>query len=129
MYWLYALGVMAIVLSIVDLVYFLQKKYAEYLSRKSGQNREFKGIAIYLGAFLLGALLRILFFAKDVTFLILLKDSILFGMLAFLIIANIKVIKNRLIDTKREFANLKNIEKSDGSKLFSKKNKKDDNEA
>ena len=126
MYWLYSIGVMAIVLTIVDIVYLLQKKYAEYLSKKSGQTREFKSIPIYLGAFLLGSILRILFFAKDVTFFILLKDSILFGLLALLVIANIKVIKNRIIDTKKGFGDLKNIEKSDGTKLFSKKDKKDD---
>lgn len=125
MYWLYALGVMAIILTIVDVVYFLQKKYAEYLSKKSGQTREFKGVTIYLGAFLLGSILRILFFAKDVTFFVLLKDSILFGLLAFLVIANIKVVKNRIIDTKKEFRDLKNLEKSDGTKFFSKKDKKD----
>ena len=126
MYWLYSIGVMAIVLTIVDIVYLLQKKYAEYLSKKSGQTREFKSIPIYLGAFLLGSILRILFFAKDVTFFILLKDSILFGLLALLVIANIKVIKNRIIDTTKGFGDLKNIEKSDGTKLFSKKDKKDD---
>ena len=125
MYWLYAVGVMAIILTIVDIVYLLQKKYAEYLSRKSGQTREFKGVAIYLGAFLLGSILRILFFAKDVTFFILLKDSILFGLLALLLIANIKVIKNRITDTKKGFGDLKNIDRRDGTKLFSKKDKKD----
>ena len=66
---------------------------------------------------------------KSVGFLILLKDTFLFGLLAVLIIVNIIVVKNRLSITKSEIIKLKDIEKSDGEKLFSdKKDKKDDDE-
>ena len=129
MYWLYSLGVMLIMLTLVDIVYFLQKKYTEYVTKKSGQERTFKYIIHYLGTFILGCLFRIIVMDKSVGFLILLKDTFLFGLLAVLIIVNIIVVKNRLSVTKSEIIKLKDIEKSDGEKLFSdKKDKKDDNE-
>ena len=129
MYWLYSLGVMLIMLTLVDIVYFFQKKYTEYVTKKSGQERTFKYIIQYLGTFILGCLFRIIVMDKSVGFLILLKDTFLFGLLAVLIIVNIIVVKNRLSITKSEIIKLKDIEKSDGEKLFSdKKDKKDDDE-
>lgn len=127
MYWLYSLGVILIMLTLVDIVYFLQKKYTDYVTRKSGQQRTFKYIIYYLGTFIVGCLFRIIVMDKSVGFLILLKDTFLFGLLAVLIIVNIIVVKNRLSVTKSEIIKLKDIEKSDGEKLFSdKNNKKDD---
>ena len=127
MYWLYSLGVMLIMLTLVDIVYFFQKKYTEYVTKKSGQERTCKYIIHYLGTFILGCLFRIIVMDKSVGFLILLKDTFLFGLLAVVIIVNIIVVKNRLSITKSEIIKLKDIEKSDGEKLFSdKKDKKDD---
>ena len=77
----------------------------------------------------MGCLFRIIVMDKSVGFLILLKDTFLFGLLAVLIIVNIIIVKNRLSVTKSEIIKLKDIEKSDGEKLFSdKKDKKDDDE-
>ena len=48
---------------------------------------------------------------KSVGFLILLKDTFLFGLLAVLIIVNIIVVKNRLSVTKSEIIKLKDDNK------------------
>ena len=124
MYVLYSIGVMFIMLCIVDLIYFGYKKYIEIISKKSGQNRENNVPLLYPSIFLIGCLIRIIFYAKDVTFLILLKETFLWGMLALLIIFNILVIKNRVGRAKKDISIFKNIEKSDGEKLFKKKNNK-----
>ena len=124
MYVLYSIGVMFIMLCIVDLIYFGYKKYIEIISKKSGQNREDNVPLLYPSIFLIGCLIRIIFYAKDVTFLILLKETFLWGMLALLIIFNILVIKNRIGMAKKDISIFKNIEKSDGEKLFKKKNNK-----
>ena len=124
MYVLYSIGVMFIMLCIVDLIYFGYKKYIEIISKKSGQNREDNVPLLYPSIFLIGCLIRIIFYAKDVTFLILLKETFLWGMLALLIIFNILVIKNRVGRAKKDISIFKNIEKSDGEKLFKKKNNK-----
>lgn len=120
MYVLYSIGTILIMLGIVDLLYFGYKKYLSYLSQKSGQDRG-EASLLYPSAFLIGCLIRIFFYAKDVTFLILLKETFLWGLLALLIIFNILVIKNRIKITKKEVAAFKNIEKSDGEKLFKDK--------
>ena len=124
MYVLHSIGVMFIMLCIVDLIYFGYKKYIEIISKKSGQNREDNVPLLYPSIFLIGCLIRIIFYAKDVTFLILLKETFLWGMLALLIIFNILVIKNRVGRAKKDISIFKNIEKSDGEKLFKKKNNK-----
>lgn len=124
MYLLYSIGVMFIMLCVVDLIYFGHKKYLEFVSKKSGQDRENNVSLLYPSIFLIGCLIRVIFYAKDVTFLILLKETFLWGLLALLIVFNVLVIKNRIGRAKKDVSMFKNIEKSDGEKLFKKKNNK-----
>ena len=44
MYWLYSLGVMLIMLTLVDIVYFLQKKYTEYDKLSNKEKESFDGL-------------------------------------------------------------------------------------
>ena len=124
MYVLQSVGVLFIMLCLIDGVYTLYKKYIEFVSKKSGQKREMKLSFLYPGAFLIGGLLRIILSDKSVSFLLLLKDSILWGLLIVLIIYNIFIIKNRILRTKTELVKFKDIERSEGEKLFQKKNDK-----
>lgn len=124
MYVLYSIGVILIMLTIVDAIYFGHKKYIEYVNKKSGQNRETQSSLLYPGAFLVGGLLRIFLMAKDVTFLILLKESCLFGLLVLLVIFNIWAVKNKFNHGKYSIEKFKNIERRDGEKLFTDKDNK-----
>lgn len=127
MYVLQAIGILFIMVGIVDIIYSLYKKYIEYVSNKSGYKREINLSLVYPGAFLIGGLVRIIIFEKDVSFLILLKDSVLWGLLLMLIVYNIVIIKRRFTRAKGDFQRFKDIERSDGEKLFSKKNKDNKN--
>lgn len=127
MYVLQAIGILFIMVGIVDIIYSLYKKYIEYVSKKSGCKREINLSLVYPGAFLIGGLVRIIIFEKDVSFLILLKDSVLWGLLLMLIVYNIVIIKRRFTRAKGDFQRFKDIERSDGEKLFSKKNKDNKN--
>lgn len=124
MYILYSIGIMFIMFCIVDLVYFGYKKYLEFVSKRSGQKRDENISLLYPSVFLVGCLIRIIFYGKDITFLILLKETFLWGLLALLIIFNVLAVKNRMGSAKKEISKFKNIEKSDGEKLFKKKNNK-----
>ena len=124
MYVLKSIGVILIALTIIDAIYFLYKKYLEFVSKKSGQKRESNISLLYPAAFLIGCIVRIFTYSNDATFFILLKESLLWGMLAILIIANISVIKKKFKNIGKDVFKLKDIEKSDGEKLFKKKDKK-----
>jgi len=124
MYIVYSIGIMFIMFCIVDLVYMGYKKYLEFVSKKSGQKRDENVSLLYPSVFLVGCLIRILFYEKNVAFLILFKETFLWGLLALLIIFNIIVIKNRISSAKKDISIFKNIEKSDGEKLFKKRNNK-----
>ena len=123
MYILQSIGVLLIMFCVVDIIYSLYKKYIDYVSKKSGYKRDINLSLVYPGAFLIGGLVRIIIFEKNVSFLILLKDSILWGLLLMLIIYNVVIIKRRFTRAKGDIQRFKEIERSDGEKLFSKKNK------